>query len=89
MPAKDVRNLILGLIILAAGVFFITRIAKGFIGSQTVPGLSTELTGSLDSISTLFLMGVGVIVIILIPVYLSKRSGDKKAKMQAPSPPVK
>lgn len=77
MQSKDVSKLIFSLLVLAIGVKVITIIAKGYI-QQPVVGISTELVGSLDSVGNLFIMGIGVIILILLPFYFSKKSEEIK-----------
>lgn len=81
MPAKSVRNLIITLVILAAGIKLIA-----FIAQSSIPaGLSVPegLKNSIEGVSTLVILGIAVLVLILIPVYLSKRSGEKKTARAA------
>jgi len=77
MQSKDVSKLIVSLLVLAIGIKVITIIAKGYI-QQPVAGIPPELVGSLDSVGNLFIMGIGVIILILLPFYFSKRSEEKK-----------
>jgi len=78
MPAKDVRNLIITLVILAIGIkfvaFFMSRTAAG----STLPSITAELPASFENLSNLVIIGIIVLVIILIPIYLGKRSEEKK-----------
>ena len=75
MTAKTTRNLIIGLIILAVGIWILTKIGEGFVGSSSFGG---DLFASLKQSSTTFLIGLVIIIIILIPVYAYQRSGEKK-----------
>ena len=84
MSAKDARNLILALIILIVAIFVLSRWGKGIAG--TAAGPVATLTAGLDSVSNLLILGLGLLVIILIPIYLSRRSGEKKYKQQAQAP---
>ncbi len=79
--SKDIRNLILTLVIVAVGVKLITLTTKnikdiyvGVIGGSSFAGL----INALDSIGDLILYGLLIIAILLIPYYLSKRSQEKK-----------
>ncbi|MBI4154202.1 hypothetical protein HY501_02610 [Candidatus Woesearchaeota archaeon] len=82
MAAKDVRNLILALIILIIGIFLLTRIGKNFTSNLALPSSVPNIVTVIDSVSTLLTLGLGVLVIILMPFYLSKRSQEKKLRQQ-------
>ena len=79
--SKDVRNLILTIIIIAVGVKLITLISKHlkdiYVG-VTGEGSFANLFNALDSIGNLVLYILIIIAILLIPYYLSKRSQEKK-----------
>ena len=78
VSGKSVRNLIITLVILLLGVNLLTKISQGFISSQSIPDTAKALLGSVDSMMTLVNVGLIIIIIILIPVYLSKRSEQNK-----------
>lgn len=80
MSAKSVRNLILTLIILIIGIFILVRIGKGFTGTSPFATSTQNLIASIDSLSNMLILGLVIIVIILIPIYLSRRSEEKKIK---------
>jgi flagellar biogenesis protein FliO len=87
MAAKDVRNLILAIIILIIGIFVLTRIGKGFMANIKLPSTAPDIIASIEGMSTVLILGLGIIVIILIPIYLSKRSGEKKLRQSQRSQP--
>jgi hypothetical protein len=83
MAAKDVRNLILTLVILALGIKAIAFVSQTYTATAAsaaaASGLDvTSLVSAVSSLSNLIIIGLAVLVIILIPVWLSKRSGEKK-----------
>lgn len=77
MASKDVRKLIITLVILAIGIKLITAVAGSFTSGTTLPAVRGVSSG-LSSISDLTIIGITFLIIILIPVYLSKRSKEKK-----------
>lgn len=87
MPtSKDIRNLIITLVILAAGIWIMLRIAGGFIG--TIPSGFGGIGSSLESIGTILTLGIAVLIVILIILYFAKRSDEKKQQArQAGYPP--
>lgn len=91
MEAKDVRNLILSLIILMAGIKLLTVIGANYIGQAraAVPGLDPQLAYSLESIGNTFVLGAGALTLLLIPVWLLQRSKEKKQRQQAQLQQVK
>lgn len=74
--SKEIRNLIIALIIMAIGIWFLTRIARAYIGS--VPLVFADIASLLDSIGMLITLGIAFIIVILIIVYFAKRSDEKK-----------
>lgn len=88
MEAKDVRNLILSLLILMAGIRILTSISAVYMAQiQQTAQLDPALAGSVETIGTLIIVAIGGIVILLIPYWLHKRSQEKKAKEQQRPPP--
>jgi len=79
MASKSTRNIIFGLIILAVGMYFMLRIASAYISSAGDTSPAKDIIASFTSYSTLFIYAVIVMVIILIPVYLYQRAGEKAA----------
>ena len=79
--AKDIRNWIITLVILAGGLWVLLTVGKGFIAGVSQPGLPIDkgLLASVDSISLLLAIGVGAIIILLIPIYIAKHLQEKKA----------
>jgi uncharacterized membrane protein len=76
MPAKDVKNLILTLIILLIGINAISMVAKGFtsrIENVDISGVANIIT----SFTAVISIALAIIIIILMPIYLSKRSQEK------------
>lgn len=56
MSSKDIRNLILTLIILAGGVWLLATIGKSYIPEVQGIDIGSTFTGSLTAISTIILM---------------------------------
>ncbi len=80
MTAKSVRNLIISLIILIIGVNILGYISQRYI--PNIPNVQISGIASItSSFTTLISVGIFIIVLILIPVYLSKRSGEKKEQI--------
>jgi hypothetical protein len=90
MAAKDVRNLIITLIILAVGIKLIVLISQTYTktaaSAADLTGVAnfTGIVDAINSLSDLIVLGLGILIIILIPVYLSKRSNERKL-MTVPS----
>lgn len=78
--SKDIRNLIITLIILAAGIWILIRIARAYIGA--IPSAFSEIGNSLEGMGTLITLGIAFLVVILVIVYFAKRSDEKKKQMQ-------
>ncbi len=78
MSAKDIKKFIITLIILVIGINILWYLGKNFISKFPV-NITTDLTPAITNITNLLSVGIIVIVVILIPVYLSKRSEEKKA----------
>ena len=77
MAAKDIQKLIITLIVLLIGINILS-----FIGRNSIAGLPisnvNNLVPSLASLTNLLSIGIIIIIILLIPLYLSKRSEEKK-----------
>jgi hypothetical protein len=84
MAAKDVRNLIVTLIILVVGIKAIVLVSQTYTrtaaSAADLTGVAnfSNLVGAAESLSNLVIIGLAVLIIILIPVWLSKRSSEKK-----------
>jgi len=77
MGSKEFKKGIITLVILAIGIKLITLIGKGFISNTQLPNIN--LSGnSIESLGNLLIIGIIIIIVILIPFYLSKRSEEKK-----------
>jgi len=81
MDSKDVRNVILTLIILAAGVWLLTTIGNSYIPDVRGINIGTTFTGSLNAIATIITIFSAFFVVVLFPVYLYKRSKEKKQRV--------
>lgn len=77
MSAKDVRNLILTLIILAIGIKLIMWITGNYIGNA---GSFSDLVAGFTGLGDLAMYGLILLAILLMPYYLSKRSQEKKIR---------
>lgn len=75
MTAKNVRNLILTLIVLAIGIKLILWISGNYIGNA---GEFSSLVAGFTGLGDLAMYGLILLAIILIPYYFSKRSQEKK-----------
>ncbi len=81
MQSKNISNVIISLVILAVGIKAIAIHAKSYIQTPA-PGIPPEILGSLDSVGNLFVLGIAIIILILLPFYLSKRSEENKQKLE-------
>ena len=77
MQAKDARNLIITLVIVAVGIKLIAFISGRYISGTGFGGFS-ELVAAFLGLGDLALYGLIVLAILLVPYYLSKRSQEKK-----------
>ena len=75
MAAKDVRNIIVSLVILIIGIQLIVFVLKAYIPATAV---DVELINFdvLSSIANGVSIAIGLIVILLVPVYVYKRGKD-------------
>lgn len=71
MRSKDIRNLILTLIILAVGIKLILLISAHYIAQA---GAFSELATAFQGLGDLTIYGLAAIVLLLLPYYFSKRS---------------
>ncbi len=79
MSAKDVKRLIVTLIILIIGINLLVYVVKNYILNVPQAGLvvGTDITPALTTLSGVLSIGLAFLVLLLIPVYLSKRSQEK------------
>jgi hypothetical protein len=80
MESKSIRNLIIKLLVLAGGVWLIINLSSSYTDTTSVVGLPTNLTESVDSLGTLFLYGLGVLILLLIPLYIYARREENSGK---------
>ena len=85
MSSKDVRNAIIALIILAIGSWLLLRIGNAFIPKNSAFDFSGMLA-TVQSMFSLFLIAITIIIIILIPVWIAKRREEKKQAQQPALP---
>ena len=78
MKAKDARNLIVTLIVLAIGVKLITWISANYISKVPGAGGLSSTVNSFLGLGDLSLYAIAIVVILLIPYYLSKRSKERQ-----------
>lgn len=78
MKAKDARNMIIALIVVAIGIKLITWISGRYISGTNFSGVE-DIVKAMGGLGDLALYGIAVIVILLIPYYFSKRSQEKKS----------
>ncbi len=81
MSSKSVKNLILTLIILIIGVNLISYVSKTSMANYPLAGIES-ITGAVSGMANLLTIGIGILIIILIPVWLSSRSKEKKETNQ-------
>jgi hypothetical protein len=77
MESKKIRDLIITLIVLIVGIKLLVVLGLSYISSI---GFMAELTGSLEPLGNVLIIGLAFLIIILVPFYLSKRSEEKKGK---------
>jgi len=78
MEAKDARNLIITLFIVAIGIKLIATISGRYISSAGGAGTFSSLVAAFLGLGDLAMYGLIVLAILIIPYYLSKRSQEKK-----------
>lgn len=79
MAAKQIQKTIWTLVILLLGVNAIS-----YIGRNSVAGIAfvnNSLVAALMELTQLISIGLILLIILLIPVYLSKSSDEKKTKI--------
>jgi hypothetical protein len=84
MQSKEIRTLIIGLIILIIGMFLLMQIAAGILGSyeSSLLGPFQGLSASVQSMGTLIVMGGVALVILLLPLYIWKRKKEKREQLE-------
>ncbi|MBI4019671.1 MAG: hypothetical protein HY364_05500 [Candidatus Aenigmarchaeota archaeon] len=79
MDPKEIRNTMISLAILAAGIWFVINITKSYMTITTLPGIPEGLSNSLDSLGMLLLYAIGVIEVLLLLAWLFARRGRSSA----------
>lgn len=79
MKSRDVRNLIIALIIVAVGIKLITWVSGNYISNISLANFS-DLVKAFTGLGDLAMYGLIILAILLIPYYLSKRSQEKKIR---------
>ena len=77
MGSKGIRNVIIALLFLAIGSWFLLRVGKAFLPKDSPVDFSS-IFSSFESLFTLFLIGIVIIIIILIPVWIAKKRQESK-----------
>ena len=77
MAAKDIQKLIITLIVLLIGINILSFIGRNSISGFPISNV-TDIIPSLANLTNLLSIGIIIIIILLIPLYLSKRSEEKK-----------
>ncbi|MBI3190256.1 hypothetical protein HYZ41_00980 [archaeon] len=77
MSSRGVRNVIFTVVILVIGVELLWYVAKKYV-SEAPASSGTEILSSMDSFLNLFVIGLVLIILLLIPIYLSQRSEENK-----------
>ncbi len=90
--SKGVRNAIIALIILAIAIYFMFQYAEGYISQQasqipTTPGAPAptdfiNIIASARGLFNIFLLGIGVLILLLIPIWIAKKRSEGKLKEQ-------
>lgn len=75
MAAKEIKNLIVGIVIVLVGVQLLLRLSKGYTQGAQLPNIFP----SIDAMSNLLTIGLVIILLFLLPFYFSKR-GEEKSK---------
>ena len=78
MNAKDVRNLIVSLFVIIIGIRLVLNITSGFLSQ--VPEIPIDVP-PLEGIGNTFIVFLAVLMLILVPVYLSKRSKERREQL--------
>jgi len=91
--SKGVRNAIIAVMILGAAIYFIIQYTEGFVLYQTKQSGQTsnqtflkpfmDIFISSRALFNLFLMGLGVLFLILIIAYIAKRREERKESKEA------
>jgi SNF family Na+-dependent transporter len=76
MSSKKVRNIIIALVIMIIGSWFLIRLGKSYIPSTGPLDFSSIMT-SFESLFSLFMIALVVMVIILIPVWFVERKKER------------
>jgi hypothetical protein len=79
--SKDIRNLIIALIILTTGVWLIGRLSDGIIGKYGLGGFDSLIL-QFKQLSTTILFVLIALIALLIIVYIAKKFSERKAKPQ-------
>jgi amino acid transporter len=85
MKSKDVRNLIFTLIVLLIGIKAVYYIFNGFLSKVEILKSMSDVLTSLSGLIDLLTYVIIAVIILAIPFYLSKRSGEKKLKKGVPN----
>ncbi|MEM7819890.1 MAG: hypothetical protein QXD48_03620 [Candidatus Aenigmatarchaeota archaeon] len=80
MKSKNIRNLILTLIIVIIGIKIIIFIFQNHLSRFEVVNIATDIINFVFKIGELIIYGLIFLIIILIPIYFSKRSDEKEIK---------
>lgn len=73
---KSIRNLIIALIILAIGVWFIGRISDSLIGKFGTAGFDSFIL-QFKQISTTIILALSILIVLLIVIYIAKKLGGR------------
>jgi len=76
MDPKEIRNTMISLAVLGAGIWFVMNITKSYMTVTTLPGIPEGLSNSLDSLGMLLLYAIGVIEALLFLAWLFARKGQ-------------
>lgn len=83
------RNLIIALVILGAGIFAIQRIGEAFLkqpGLPTAVGQFGELIAATRGLTNTILIGIGVLVVLLIIIWIVRKVQARRATRQPTMP---
>ncbi|MBI5061607.1 MAG: hypothetical protein HZB67_04825 [Candidatus Aenigmarchaeota archaeon] len=80
---NSIRNLLVGLVILEAGIWLLDRMAEGIVANTSVAGFESMIL-QFKQFSNMIMIGLGIIIALLFIFYISSKLGRGK-QMVRPS----
>ena len=77
MNPTKIRNHIISLLVIAVGIWFIIGISESYYSETSLPGVSIDITNSINSLGTMFLYGIGALIIFMIILYIYAKTAKK------------